>query len=192
MATRGFNPAIKLTYEHYRLLPEGERHELLDGDLVLTPAPGSLHQIALLRLLPALQRAAASSRPGLVGVAPWDVILDGATVVQPDLFFVEEGRLEIIAEEGVRGPPDLVVEVLSPSTLDRDRVIKRDLYARFGVNELWIADPEARRFELYENTAEGFKLRLLVEGDQRPVSTVIGEVATTPAEVFAPLPGRRE
>lgn len=192
MASKGFNPAIKLTYEQYRLLPEGERYELLDGDLVMTPAPGSLHQIALLRLLPALQRAAANTRPGLVGVAPWDVILDGTTVLQPDLFFVEQERLQIIAEEGVRGAPDLVVEVLSPSAVDRDRVIKRSLYARFGVKEFWIVDPAARRIELYENTPDGFALHQLVEGDQRPVSRLLGEVPITPAEAFAPLPGLRK
>ena len=192
MATRGINPAGKVTYAQYRLLPEGERYELIDGGLVsLTPAPGTRHMLAKRRLDGALRVVVEAAGLGVVGDAPIDVVLDEGHVVQPDLFVVISDRLAIFHSEAVRGAPDLVVEVLSPGSVRRDRFEKKSLYARFGVREYWIVDPEAERFEIYQLTETGYELARLVEGNSRPVSPLLGEVPISPAEAFAPLPGWR-
>jgi Uma2 family endonuclease len=192
MATRGINPADKVTYEQYRLLPEGERYELIDGGLAeLTPAPGADHQLVSRRLDAAISSRAEDLRFGLVLDAPIDVVFDDLNVVQPDILVVRQDRLGIVTREAVEGAPDLIVEVLSPSTTRRDRFEKKSLYARFGVREYWIVDPEAERFEIYQLTETGYELARLVEGNSRPVSPLLGEVPISPAEAFAPLPGWR-
>ena len=90
-------------------------------------------------------------------MAPCDVVLSPTDIVQPDLLFVVADRAAIIGEKFISAAPDLVVEVLSPSTEDRDRTLKTKLHARFGVRELWIADPEAKRIEILTNSGDGFR-----------------------------------
>ncbi|HWI53764.1 MAG TPA: Uma2 family endonuclease [Symbiobacteriaceae bacterium] len=139
-------PRVKITYEDYLQLPEEQRYEVLEGDLRMVPAPGSLHQLVVENLY-FIARNCLGQR-GRVCMAPRDVILDEDSVVQPDLFVILRERLGIIAPEGVRGAPDLVVEVLSPSIANRDRGVKRRLYARYGVPEYWIIDPQERLVEV--------------------------------------------
>jgi Uma2 family endonuclease len=139
-----------LTYADYALLPDdGRRYEILGGELAVTPAPSRRHQRAvgaLFRLLDSHVRAHAL---GEVYVSPFDVILDDTSVVQPDIVYVAAERLGIVAERGVEGAPSLAVEVTSPSTHQRDRNAKRELYARHGVPHVWIVDPEARTIDAY-------------------------------------------
>ena len=78
-------------------------------------------------------------------MAPFDVVLSDVDVVQPDLLFVSNERAHIVTTANVRGAPDLVVEIRSPSTAGRDWTVKRDLYARYGVQEYWVVDPDERR-----------------------------------------------
>ena len=133
----------KLTYADYLALPGDERYELLDGELVLVASPNEPHQRAAKRLawqlLPVEEQGL-----GQVYFAPFDVLLSDTEVVQPDLMFISQEREEIITHANVQGAPDLVVEILSPSTASRDWTRKREMYARHGVKELWIVDPEAR------------------------------------------------
>jgi len=88
----------------------------------------------------------------VVYIAPFDVILEETSIVVPDLLFVAQDRVGIVTDRGVRGAPDLIVEILSPGTARRDRVEKAKLYARHGVGHYWLADPEARILEVYELT----------------------------------------
>ena len=135
--------AVKLTYEDYANMPDDERYELIDGELIMAAAPNELHQ----RLITGLIRyfiIAADLGLGRAYVAPFDVVLSEYDVVQPDLLFVLRENAHIITAANVQGAPDLVVEILSPSTSRRDWNEKRDLYAKYGVKELWIADPDAR------------------------------------------------
>lgn len=141
-------PREKITYQDYLQLPEEQRYEVLEGDLRMVPAPGILHQEALLSLSHILKVFLRNHRLGRVYIAPVDVILDEDSVVQPDLAVVLSERLDIVSPEGVRGAPDLVVEVLSPSTAHRDRGVKRRLYGRYGVQEYWLVDPVARTIEV--------------------------------------------
>lgn len=130
----------------YLRLPDEPRCELLWGHLVVTPAPVSRHQVVLLALARRLYEFALE-RGHLALFAPMDVTLFDHTVLQPDLLVVHRERREIV-DRWVDGAPDLVVEVLSPSTGRRDRVLRLALYARAGVFEYWIVDPETQTIEL--------------------------------------------
>ena len=121
---------------------DGNRYECIGGRLYVTPAPVTRHQRVLMRLWSALLRILVDSGRGEVFCVPLLVEFPGTDDrVQPDLLFVSDERRAIILERQVLGAPDLVVEILSPSTAHRDRGIKLDLYARRGVRQYWIVDP---------------------------------------------------
>jgi Uma2 family endonuclease len=127
---------------------EGDRVELIDGVAYVTPAPRPSHQVILDNLYSRLGQHVRAAGLGRVLTAPVDVRLSEHDVVQPDLLFIVRGRLAIIGDAAIEGAPDLVVEVLSPGTRERDRGMKRDLYARAGVREYWLVDPPARTVEI--------------------------------------------
>ena len=140
---------LKLTYQDYVLLPDdGKRYEILDGDLYVTPSPTARHQRVSRNLMLALTEHVTTNGLGEVFAAPLDTILADDAIAQPDILFVSNERRQIV-RDWVHGAPDLVVEILSPSTRDRDRILKRRLYARHGVRELWLVDPEARTVEVF-------------------------------------------
>lgn len=135
---------VKFTYEDYKHTPEDKRYELLDGDLIMVPAPRVTHQRNSRDIGLALVTFVDEKNLGEVFFAPTDVVLSNTDVVQPDILFVSKERSYIITEENIRGAPDLVVEVLSPSTAQRDRTLKRTLYALHRVPEYWQADTDAK------------------------------------------------
>ena len=107
----------------------------------MAPTPIPEHQLFLYYLAKAIEEFATRHGLGITLIAPLDVVLSDDDVLQPDIVFVSNERRSIIRKGlNVQGAPDLVVEVLSPSTAQRDRTIKRERYARFGVREYWIAD----------------------------------------------------
>ncbi len=134
---------VELTYEDYAKTPDDVRYELIGGELILIPSPKEIHQRLLIKLV-WLFRFVEERGLGRVYFAPFDVVLSDTDVVQPDLIFVSNERAHIITEDNIRGAPDLLVEILSPSTAERDGTIKRDLYARHGVREYWLVDPHAK------------------------------------------------
>lgn len=135
--------AVKLTYEDYANIPGDERYELIDGELILVSSPNEMHQRVSKRLLWLLMQIEEGGF-GWVYHAPFDVVLSDTDVVQPDLMFISKERADTITPANVQGAPNLVVEVLSPSTAQRDWTQKRDLYAKYGVRELWLVAPDAR------------------------------------------------
>jgi Uma2 family endonuclease len=140
---------VKFTYDDYRTAPENERYELLEGELVMVPAPNFAHQNTSAYLAATLWKFVREHDLGVVLSAPFDVVLSEERVFQPDILFVSRERLSIINPENIRGTaPDLVVEILSPATAERDRFYKRAVYARYGVKEYWIVDPEASIIEV--------------------------------------------
>lgn len=141
---------IVLTYQDYLRMPEDHnRREILGGDLYVTPAPSPLHQRAVVNLIVVLEAYLSRHPSGKLYTSPIDVVLSDIDVVQPDLAFVTTARLHIVTSTAIQGPPDLVVEVLSPSTSGVDRGRKMQTYARFGVREYWIADPDSRSIEVF-------------------------------------------
>ncbi|MBI2569044.1 MAG: Uma2 family endonuclease [Candidatus Schekmanbacteria bacterium] len=172
--TRTLTPLIPpgpslLTVEDCLELPnDGKRYEIIEGDLYETPAPVPYHQMVSNRLQTALILALQRTGRGEVLNAPIGVILDRHTVVQPDLIFIRRERAALIGETAVNGPPDLVVEILSPSTRRTDLTAKSRVYARFEVESYWIVDPRKRRLELYRRNREQFRL----VATQQPPETV--------------------
>ena len=137
-------PVVKLTYEDYRTTLADERYELLDGDLIIVPAPNLKHQRVQFRLGQALGRFILHHVLGEFFYAPCDVVLSDTDIVQPDLLFVSRDRAHLLRNgENVQGAPDVVIEILSPSTADKDRRIKRELYSRHGVKAYWLPRPGA-------------------------------------------------
>ena len=135
------------TVEDYLALDDDVRAELIDGELYVTPSPETDHQRVVLRLARCLADHVETHDLGEVFAAPLDVHLPTGDVVQPDVFFVAAARSDI-CRRWVHGAPDLVIEVLSPTHAERDRAVKRALYARSGVPEYWIVDPEERSIEV--------------------------------------------
>ncbi|RKY62808.1 MAG: Uma2 family endonuclease [Candidatus Latescibacterota bacterium] len=172
----------KVSYLDYLFLPDdGKRYEVIDGEVYMTPAPTTGHQDVLGRLWDIVFRFVSARGMGRVFFAPVDVVLSDYDVVQPDLIYVGRDREDIVHREGIRGAPDWVVEVTSPTTSLRDRVEKRALYERYGVGEYWVVDPEARQVEVW--ILEEGKYRgpeVYVAEDEVPVWTVPG--LTVPLE----------
>ena len=179
--------AIILTYEDYRNVPGDERYELLDGELVMIAAPNIAHQIVTDDLFLLLQDFVKSNKLGRVFSAPTDVVLSDTNVVQPDMTFVSASRKGIVGPDNIQGTPDLVVEVISPSDPARDLVRKRDIYARHGVAEYWIADPNERSIRVM--ALEGDAYRVVGEygtGDTL-ISPTLKELSVDVGEVFGGL-----
>jgi Uma2 family endonuclease len=173
------------TYRDYALLPEGPRYEVLEGDLVGLPAPGSAHQEVLLALAATLRGWAQETGAGRVLIAPLDVKLSDTDVLQPDLIFVTASRTAVILPEYVRAAPDLVVEVLSPSSAERDRVVKRAIYERHGVREYWIVDIAARAVEVHTLGEEGLHLRRTLPEGARLTSELLPALSVAVTDLFA-------
>ena len=173
IATTAIKPKPKLTYEDYASLPDDERCELIDGELMPMPSPTALHQTLLKKL--ALGFMVLESRGlGTMFFAPLDVILSNFDVVQPDLIFISNERAHII-DDYIRGAPDLVVEILSPSTAGYDRTTKRNLYARHAVREYWLIDPYTKTVTALILGANGYDTYAVFgEGDILTSPTLAG------------------
>ncbi|MBF0491900.1 MAG: Uma2 family endonuclease [Deltaproteobacteria bacterium] len=148
---------VRLNYQDYIQLPEDKRYELIDGDLYMVPAPIPFHQKVIMYLAFELQRFVEKQKIGEIFFAPVDVYLSDEDVVQPDLLFISKNRSGIIEEKYICGAPDLVVEVLSPASKARDKGIKKHLYDKFGVQEYWLVDPEAKSIEVLQMKEAGLK-----------------------------------
>jgi len=134
---------VKFTYEDFLLFPDdGKRHELLDGDHYMSPSPRTNHQVIVSNLDRTVGAWVDKKSLGSLFVAPYDVVLSDLDVVEPDLVYVSAARAAIITDDNIHGAPDLVVEILSPSSRKTDEVIKRKTYERHGILEYWIVDPE--------------------------------------------------
>jgi len=132
-----------LTYEDYRALPDdGKRYELIEGELFVSPSPATRHQLVSFRFSLELGQSLDKTGLAIILPAPTDLLLNSTTVVVPDLAIVSTARASIITRRALEGPPDVVVEILSPSSLDRDQYIKRKLYERFAIPEYWVVDPD--------------------------------------------------
>lgn len=187
MALPGGSVRLAYTYRDYCYLPDdGRRYEIVDGELYVNPAPAPFHQTVSRRLQYALMRQL--EEPGLAWVfnAPIDVILDETTVVQPDLAVVRLSRKDLVTSRAIEGPPDVVIEILSPSTRGNDTFLKKTSYAKYGVAEYWIVDPEHGFVEVFGLGEGGYTLRARFDRAATLISEVLAEVAIPLAPVFKP------
>jgi Uma2 family endonuclease len=175
---------IVLTYEDYAALPDdGKRYELHEGELSVTPAPGTRHQV-LMNLTLVVVPHVRSMGTGEMLAAPYDSILSDITVVQPDLVYMDAARVPRISPRGVDGAPTLAIEVLSPSTRTIDRRRKLALYAAHDVTWYWIVDPDARTIEAYRLEAGTYRLVATLEGDAARALPPFDDLPLDPAAVW--------
>lgn len=164
----------KLTYDDYLLFPEdGLRHEILDGEHNVTASPFVRHQRISGRIYRPLSSWVEERDLGEVFYASVDVVLSPHDVAVPDLFYISKKRAGIITEKNIQGAPDLIVEIISPSTRLRDEGIKLQSYGARGVEEYWMVYPDRQTTRVYRR--EGGRFRLAAE-----LSAATGDVLTTP------------
>lgn len=146
------------TYADYEKLPEGAPYQLIGGELIMTPSPVPYHQMIKMKIEFELLKFIEGKNLGVVLDAPLDVYLSAIETYQPDIIFISKDRLNIIGEKKIEAAPDLVVEILSPSTAYYDLRHKKRIYEKSGVKEYWIADPMEKSIEVYENLNGEYKL----------------------------------
>jgi Uma2 family endonuclease len=146
-----------LTYADIADLPDdGTRHELIWGELYMTPAPTTKHQRAVRRISFMIDAFLQQHGGGELFFSPFDVHLDEFNVVEPDIVVAGAGGSGVLTDAGLEGAPALCIEVLSRSTRSMDFVKKNVLYARFGVPEYWIVDPDNERITVYQLVAGNY------------------------------------
>ena len=179
-------PLPSITWQDVQQMPDdGNRYEAIEGDLYVTPAPTPRHQILLLRLYDALAAVLREHHGGVLLVAPVGVEFPGTGEgVQPDILFVSDERRGIIQDTSLKGAPDLVVEILSPSTASRDRRKKLQLYERQGVGEYWIVDPDENAVDVWRFGDETVRERFTDSLPVRHGTEQVGEIHLR--AVFAP------
>lgn len=138
------------TYEMYAALPDdGHLYEVVQGVLMMSPAPEMAHQGIIQRISRYLDEQIFSTNRGLVFTGPADVVLASQKVVQPDVLVLLENHLDRLKENCVEGAPDLVVEVISPSSVTYDRLVKHNLYEQAGIPEYWLVKPKEQSIEVF-------------------------------------------
>lgn len=160
-----------LTYDDLVALQERpeyefQRLEIIDGELFVSASPIPLHQWVMTNAVYGLEAVVRPRKLGRVFFAPLAVRLAADTVVEPDIFYISWQRLDIIGSKVIEGRPDLVMEILSPSSRRRDLVLKKELYERYGVPEYWVLDAQARAVTIFS----------LVDGRYRQVP-ILDEIA---------------
>lgn len=164
---RAYVQPPKTLMEVYQSLPEGTLAQLINNQIVMSPAPSDAHQKVLDKIYRRLGDFAEANQLGETRVAPYDVYLNRKNAFQPDIVFVANENLHRIKEDGLHGAPDLVIEILSPSTWRYDEDDKKDVYERSGVKELWLVNPINKQ-------AEGF---FLVNDEFQPLPAEPGTLS---------------
>ncbi len=175
---------VRFNYHDYLLLPEDKRYEILDGELYVVPAPNTRHQRLVIDLFDVLLHHVRRKKLGEVLHAPYDVVLSDETVVQPDILFVSNKHPDIIGEGNISGPPDLVIEVLSPGNRKKDLEVKRKLYASFGVREYWVVDPDAQTIEVLIWSEQGYVSAGVFGESDRLSTPVLPNLNLLPSRLF--------
>lgn len=163
----------RYTYEDYCRLPEGAPYQLIGGELVMTPSPTPSHQMVSMKLELKMASYVLDKGLGIVLYAPLDVYLGEDETYQPDIIFIANERLAIIEEKRINGAPDLVVEILSPSTGYYDLRSKYKVYEKKGVREYWLVDPQHRSVQIFYLRDGKFALDQEVEQEGTLESRVI-------------------
>ena len=185
-------PRVKLTGADYMTLTppshRGRRYQLIEGELIEMAGPNDAHQVFTGDLFVEVRTQTRALNIGEARIAPFDVALDEHNTFQPDLLFVSHARRHIFDGHGITGAPDVVVEVLSESTRQRDLAVKLPVYARNGVREMWVADLRARTVAKYTGDGRTLTLAQVYGADDILTSDAMPGVAIDLAPIFALIP----
>jgi len=175
-----------LTYEDYLTFPDndGIRKEIIEGELFMSPAPSIIHQRILRKLSFIINEYVNKNDLGEIFFAPCDIIFSNINIVQPDLIFISKENYQILTDLNIQGAPDLLVEILSPSTKENDRIFKKHIYEKFGVKEYWIVDPESETVEIWEMKNTKFQLAVKASKNQLIKSQLLEGLQINLSEIF--------
>ena len=176
-----------VTYEIYAGMPDdGQRYEIIEGTMeMMSPGPSTMHQTVSGELQFELKQNCKLDY--MIYYAPLDVILSEKNVLQPDILMIHRSRLHIVTARGIEGLPDLVVEIISPGSRRRDKIVKMKAYAKHGVPEYWIVDSELRILEQYLLLGDIYELHNLFEGDDIVTSDKLPCVSFVISDIFKEL-----
>jgi Uma2 family endonuclease len=181
-------PNVQWAYDDLLALPDdGKLYEIIEGDLFELPKPKLAHAVVVMNLI-LLVGPLVRSRGGVICTATIDVCFLGADPVKPDIVILLPGGVATESERGIEGPPDIVIEVLSPSNRTHDLLTKRALYQRGGVREYWIGDPDNQTLEVV-SYADGRSVSRVFSGNQPVVSGLLPGVSFPTAAVFEGVDG---
>jgi len=177
--------AERWTYARYlRETAEGEYFSVIGGERLMSPSPNRWHQTVLINLAVHLRNHVKQNRLGAALIAPLDVFFSEHEFVQPDFLFVANEHANRLTDNGVSGPPDLVVEIVSPGSVRADRVTKRNLYAKYGVREYWIVSPTERTVEVLALKGNDYGLAGLYEEAETVLSPMLPGLAIKVEQLF--------
>ncbi|MCC6705074.1 MAG: Uma2 family endonuclease [Thermomicrobiales bacterium] len=184
MVAQVFESERPWTYTDLAGLPDdGNRYEILQGELIASPSPSPTHQRALVRLSLALEEAVNRSKFGTMFVAPVDVRFSDNNVVEPDIFVVSVDQYSQVHDQRLDGAPAFVIEIVSPSSVKSDRQRKATLYMENGVREYWIVEPDQQRILVHVAGEQG--PRIVIDGSLE--SVVVPSFSVQLSDIFAPL-----
>ena len=168
----------KVNWETFRELELADNdlfiYELFDGEIMKRSAPSLIHQRISRKLLGKMDAYIEEKKLGEIFSAPVDLNLDEHNAFQPDLAFISKERSFLIEDDDyIKGAPDLVVEIISPGTVKKDRVIKKNLCERFAIREYWLVDPLNKGIEIYIMQEDKYVLHDLQEINGKISSTVL-------------------
>lgn len=174
-----------ITVEDYRAMPGGPPYyQLIDGELIVSPSPNRYHQHVAGNVFALLRSFVDRHALGVVYFAPMDVFLSDHDVVQPDVLFVSNANRHLLADDGIHGGPDLVVEVISPWNGQLEKRRKRPLYARSGVKEEWLIDPHLEQIHRYDFTADTAKPVRIVDSEESFETALLPGLIVNAVDVF--------
>jgi Uma2 family endonuclease len=179
-----------LTYADFLELPDdGNRYEIIDGELYVSPSPSIRHQTVSVALTSTLHIHVRAGKLGAVFAAPTDVVFANDSIVEPDIVYISRARRAIVTDPNVQGAPDLVVEIISPSSTRTDQETKRDLYAKYGVQHYWLVHPIEEWIRAFDLNADG-TYELVAEGNARATFSAppFPDLAINLAELWDPFP----
>ncbi len=174
------------TYTDYLTLDDEKRYEIIEGELFMAPAPLVFHQEISSELFGMIWTFVKKNELGKVLAAPIDVILSDNSITQPDIVFVAKDNYQVIAKHGLIGPPDFVVEIISPSSIRRDRHQKKMLYEKFGIKEYWIVDPANKSIEQFNIVDGKYELTGFAAEKGTVISQVIDGLEIKVEEIMPP------
>jgi Uma2 family endonuclease len=161
-------------------------YEIIDGEMIRKSAPTPMHQRISRKVMVIIDRFISEKKTGEIFQSPIDVYLDEYNKPQPDLVFVSESKKAIITNDGIVGVPDLIIEIISPTSIIRDRIKKKALYEKMSVPEFWLIDPQYAAIEIYtlqNNRYELLSAATTLEGELK--SSIFEGLAINLKDIFS-------